>query len=195
MNSSDNILKWIIVVSVVAVVAFLGWFMYNETSRVQNPEQQAEGLPQTAQKVPDSGRTHIQKGGNVSYNSNPPTSGAHYGDWRRAGNYDEPQQDEYLVHSLEHGYIIMSYNCNAGQGGSVTPSPDQAQDCQLKEQLNEVLDEKGAWKLIVVPRPNLDVPIALTAWGYIDKMDKFDKDRTFAFIDALRDQGPEKTME
>ncbi|MBI4066516.1 DUF3105 domain-containing protein [Candidatus Gottesmanbacteria bacterium] len=65
----------------------------------------------------------------------------------------------------------------------------------LVKQLTELANKKKLWKLIVVPRPQLDTTIALTAWDYIDKFDSFDASRISRFIDYHRDQGPEKTME
>ncbi len=187
-QGSDNILKWIAIAAIGAVALFVGWFIYSESTK--STTTQTTGTPKTAQKIEDLGRTHVKIGEKVKYNSNPPTSGPHYADWKRPDIYAEPQQDEYLVHSLEHGYVIMSYNCDA------KPKDGSKVDCNtLKKQLGDLFKEKGAQKLIVVPRPSLDVPLALTAWNYVDKMDKFDKNRIVSFIDALREKGPEKTME
>lgn len=189
-HGPDNILKWIAIASIAAVVLFVGWFVYNESTKSGAEPKADATIPKTAKKIADLGRTHVKEGEIVKYNSNPPTSGPHYPEWKKPDIYTEPQEDGYLIHSLEHGYVILSYNCDA------KPKDGSKVDCDtLKKQLSDVFKEKGAWKLIVVPRPNLDVPIALTAWTYVDKMDKFDKNRIVAFIDALRDKGPEKTME
>lgn len=67
--------------------------------------------PMPGEKLADLGRDHVAVGTQVDYNSNPPTSGPHYADWTRAGIYQTPLDDGYLVHSLEHGYVIISYNC------------------------------------------------------------------------------------
>ena len=189
-GGSDNILKWIAIVSIGVVVLFVGWFVYNESTKSGAQPKSDAKIASTAKKIADLGRTHVEVGEKVKYNSNPPTSGPHYADWKKNDIYTDPQQDEYLVHSLEHGYVIMSYNCDAKlKDGSKI-------DCDtLKKQLGDLFKEKGAQKLIVVPRPSLDVPLALTAWTYIDKMDRFEKDRIVAFIDAFRDKGPEQTME
>lgn len=85
---------------VLIVGAFLAWVFWAST----------RPLPGT--KIADLGRGHVEIGAEVQYNSNPPTSGQHYEDWVRAGVYDEPKDDRNLVHSLEHGYIVMSYKCN-----------------------------------------------------------------------------------
>ena len=61
--------------------------------------------------VADLGRQHVPEGTAVEYNSNPPTSGPHYGQWEKPGVYDGVLPDGRLIHSLEHGYIVISYNC------------------------------------------------------------------------------------
>lgn len=89
-----------ILIAVTALLAFLIW-LFIESSKP---------LPGT--KVADLGRKHVPINEKVEYNSNPPTSGPHYEDWIRSGVYTEIKDDGNLVHSLEHGYVIMSYNCD-----------------------------------------------------------------------------------
>lgn len=72
--------------------------------------ESSKPLPGTL--VPDLGRGHVPLNEKVEYNSNPPTSGKHYEEWVRSGVYSEQKDDGNLVHSLEHGYVIMSYNCD-----------------------------------------------------------------------------------
>ncbi len=67
--------------------------------------------PKPGQMLDDLGRGHIPLGTEQNYNSNPPTSGPHFEEWVKAGIYERPQDDRYLIHSLEHGYVILSYNC------------------------------------------------------------------------------------
>src|SRR3990170_7051999 len=70
--------------------------------------------PAPGQSVPDLGRDHVsvEQFARTTYNSNPPTSGPHFETWVKPGIYTEPQHDGELIHSLEHGYVIISYNCN-----------------------------------------------------------------------------------
>ena len=92
---------WIIIGLVVLLfIGFLIWLFI------------ASSQPLPGQKIDDLGRGHVQIGTEVDYSSNPPTSGKHYEDWIRAGVYDGSKDDRNLVHSLEHGYVIMSYNCD-----------------------------------------------------------------------------------
>lgn len=170
-----QLIKWGVIGIALILLGFGGWWVVKEALK-----------PLPGQAVADQGRTHIPKEEweKFHYNSNPPTSGPHDGEWIRAGIFDTPQGDGHLVHSLEHGYIILSYNCS------------KTNDCEgLKRNLAEVVKEKRPKKLIVVPRPTLDTTIALTAWTQIDKFNQFDKNRISRFVDAFRDRGPEKTIE
>ncbi len=201
----------VIGIVVVALAAFLIWLFV------------ASSQPPPGEKMADLGRKHVQIGEQVEYNSNPPTSGDHYGEWIRAGVYDEPTDDRNLVHSLEHGYVIMSYNCEKkfsifnfqfsiayahGIEEAVNQSTEEAtessglsdhfksDEChELVDKLIAIYEKKGKTRIIVVPRPNLDARIALTAWNYLDKFNDFDQARIEKFIDAHLNQGPEKTME
>lgn len=178
--------------------------------------------PPPGTRMPDQGREHVTPEivASTQYNSNPPTSGPHLPAWVKPGVYTQPQQEGELIHSLEHGYIIISYNCGVHLNSFVIfpkvfahdeegPSADlnlgslatgstvnDTQACKtLIEQMTELANRKRLWKLIVVPRPQLDTTLALTAWGRIDKFDDFDRTRIERFIDFYRDHGPEQTME
>ncbi len=226
---------WKVIIGVVTVGVF-GWFGWYVTR------------PVPGMKMEEQGREHVtpEAVATFAYNSNPPTSGQHLPVWVKAGVYDRPQSEGELIHALEHGYIIISYNCNVhlkatsdkrqaiskifaheeGEGslsgqttdpsGKTGPfvegkgfypegkfpfeasasAVNESEGCKaLVKQFGELANKKKLWKLIVVPRPQLDTTIALTAWGYIDKFDAFDAGRIERFIDYHRDQGPEKTME
>lgn len=179
--------KTIILIGIIVLILaiFLGW-LFKESSK-----------PLPGEKLTDLGREHIGIGTEVKYNSNPPTSGPHYADWIKAGVYSEPKDDRNLVHSLEHGYVIMSYKCSVDQIRSEASESAKPEDqCQQRQdQLKQVYDKKGGRKLIVIPRADLETNFALTAWTYLDKFDEFDEKRVTSFIDAHRDQGPEATME
>ncbi|MBI2021286.1 DUF3105 domain-containing protein [Candidatus Daviesbacteria bacterium] len=179
--------------------------------------QSTKPLPGT--QTEDQGRDHIKdQSQQVSYKTNPPTSGPHFENWLRAGIYEVAPDDRYVVHSLEHGYVMISYNCSFSQRGflnvyahgleeeatdsaeatssAILPTEFRSDDChQLVDQLISIFERKGKRKLIITPRSNLDSRIALTAWRRIDKFNDLDTKRIEKFIDELRDHGPEKTME
>lgn len=167
----------------IVIVGALGWFGWYVTR------------PVPGSRMEDQGREHVSASESASfrYNSNPPTSGSHLATWVKAGIFDTMQSEGELLHSLEHGYVVISYNCSAVESDGCKT---------LVKQLTELANKKKLWKLIVAPRPQLDTTIALTAWTYIDKfdpdpigVDQFNEGRIERFIDYHRDQGPEKTME
>jgi hypothetical protein len=137
------------------------------------------------QRFPIQGQQHIAAGqSHPAYNSDPPTSGWHYDTPLDAGFHETPAADEHVVHNLEHGHVVISYDCS------------KLTDCQgTKERLQELIRRYRNWKITAVPRQNADAALALTAWGWLDKLDSYDEARMTAFIDAWRDRGPEHTEE
>lgn len=59
--------------------------------------------------IPNEGRTHSTA--NLCYISNPPASGAHDPAPVQAGVYDEALPTQKWVHNLEHGTIVLLYDC------------------------------------------------------------------------------------
>jgi hypothetical protein len=57
---------------------------------------------------PDLDATHTET--RVSYDQTPPVGGPHNPAWLNCGVYDEPQQNENVVHTLEHGAVWIAYD-------------------------------------------------------------------------------------
>jgi hypothetical protein len=118
------------------------------------------------------------------YNSNPPTSGWHYGGGTAPwGVQTQPIADELSVHNLEHGGIVIHYR----QG------LDQATVDQLTTLARELQQQSPC--IVLVPRPAdkmTESPIAVTAWTWLLRLDSFDAGKIRAFFRAHVDQGPEK---
>lgn len=208
--------KWVWIGGGVAVlIALLAW-LFIESSKPLPGEKQGYNCDDYIDfsklenaDTSDKCRVHVPVGTEVKYPTNPPTQGPHYAEWVRVGVYEGEKDDRNMVHSLEHGYVIMSYKCviasEAKQSGSEeiasssstkVGTPRNDEECEVrKNQLAKIYEKKGKKKLIVVPKSNLDTNFALTAWSYLDKFDNFDEDRINKFIDAHRDMGPEKTMD
>jgi hypothetical protein len=121
------------------------------------------------------------------YNSDPPTSGPHYPEEAKAGFYDTNIYKfpaGYLVHNLEHGYVIFWYNCDL---------LDEAGCAELKSQIRAVMDELGGVKMIAYPWPSLDVPLAITSWGRLQKFEAFNAEQARSFYRANLNRAPEPT--
>jgi hypothetical protein len=118
------------------------------------------------------------------YNSNPPTSGYHWGGGTAPwGVQTQPIADEFTVHNLEHGGVIIHYRQNL----------DKATVDQLTTLARELQQSNPC--IILVPRPvdKLDVPIAVTSWTYLLKLQTFDANSIRAFYKShVGYDGPEK---
>ena len=123
---------------------------------------------------------HINPGElHVPYNSVPPTSGAHYFTPVSWGNYDEPIVDEFVVHNMEHGGVIISHNLT-----------DEAQIAQL----TEFVGNQPGYPGCLITRPYGEIAegtVALTAWGWIQEFEALDTDGMQLFIDSHKNRGPE----
>jgi len=220
---------WILVIGF--LVAGI-WWLWRQSTK-----------PLPGQEVADLGREHITDIAGVNYNSNPPTSGTHFPVWAKKGVYDGVLSDGYLIHSLEHGYVVISYDCTksvVGNQWSVVseilahdePTKESTDSGELLKHMKFQPSGETSWftpenppedeldlpnefdsegcknlvanlskfvqkwdRVIVVPRPNLETQVALTAWTRIDKLEGFDEDRIENFIKAFHNKGPEKTME
>ena len=59
----------------------------------------------------DEGREHVELGSPVTYQTDPPTSGPHYEEIvQEGGFFDHDILAPYLVHSMEHGGVIIYYS-------------------------------------------------------------------------------------
>jgi hypothetical protein len=119
------------------------------------------------------------------YNSDPPTSGLHYAEEANVGFYDSNNYkfpSGYLVHNLEHGYVIFWYNCDL---------LDEAGCTSLKGQIKTTMNDLGGTKLIAYPWPSLTTPLVITSWGRLEKFESFDADKAKAFYRANLNKAPE----
>lgn len=131
-------------------------------------------------RFPDQGQQHVDVGTSVTYNSYPPTSGPHYRYPAGWGIYKNPPADEFLVHNLEHGGVIISYN----------PKQIKGQELQQLRQQARSLSNFNP-RVIVTPRLNLDAAVALTAWNYLQKLDRYNSKAVKVFYDTHIARGPE----
>ncbi len=174
---------------IIAAVA-LGGIIWAVNARAQDNGTSLLGNPGRAVTVM-ADTSHYPEGEALPiHNSNPPTSGPHYASTYQVGFYDEaraatlPQRHEgYLVHNLEHGYVIFWYNCEAlPEGGSCD---------ELKQQIQGVMDEADNFKVIGFPWPAIDKPVVMTSWGRILEFDSFDPETALAFVRHNRNKAPE----
>ncbi|MDP6085234.1 MAG: DUF3105 domain-containing protein [Nitrospinota bacterium] len=122
---------------------------------------------------PSQGNRHVAMGlaERFPYNTNPPTSGNHYGGIAPWGVRKKPILKGLQTHNLEDGGVIVSYRCR---------------DCpDLIRKIEEIVDRYPT-EVIAAPYPKMKPLIALTAWTRIDRLDKFDEKRIVRFIEAYK---------
>lgn len=154
----------------------------------------APGEP--GRRVVVMGAAHIGEGQqHVAYNSTPPTSGPHWSIGGRApvpwGIYKEPIPDEAQIHNLEHGGIMIQYNCR--DCPELVGSIENFYNTWVPE--NRLPLFPASSKIVVAPYYDMPTRIALTAWGRIDTMEEWDPARVIRFLEAYRSKvAPENNV-
>jgi hypothetical protein len=186
--------QWLIVgivaIIVIAVIAGLIIASNNATPHVAALASSPSSADLTEESYPEQSRDHIQRGtAHGPYNSNPPTSGPHYADrpnmqQTAPGFYDEKDAplDEDLIHTEEHGYVIIWYDCAKAPNGNCDA---------LKEGIKELMAQLGGQKLIATPRADMPTMLALTSWTKVQRLDAFDVDKITTFYKTHLGQAPE----
>lgn len=141
---------------------------------------------------PMASRAHVNSIRGIRYDSNPPSSGPHCPAPGRYGVYEtsDPLRRCNWIHNLEHGAIVLLYNCPQG-------CPDVVADLlDVMKQAGADPDCGASKRLVLTPDPELDVPVAAAAWGYTWKgcLNDAGKAELVTFIDkhlGSRGRAPE----
>ncbi len=127
------------------------------------------------------------------WNTDPPTSGPHYGETLIYGAYTDPPQIGRVLHNLEHGAVYILYG-------------DEVPESTVAELQGFYDEHKNG--TILAPYPKLGDKIALGAWyaaglpeassdrgsGILAECTAFDQDAFAAFFDAFQFKGPESEL-
>jgi cell division septation protein DedD len=164
-----------VILVALAVVAALAFLLIKPPPPAQGRQVAIEG-----------NRQHYPQGSPIQYRNRPPSSGDHYDNTSGYGVFQRDIPAGNFVHTLEHGGIVVLYNCPQG-------CPDVVQ--QLQDVYNSAPSSQafpGTKKMAVIPYTDMDPKIAVVAWGWEDDMDTVDKDRILSFYRAHVDRGPEQ---
>lgn len=130
---------------------------------------------------------HVAQCTPITYATNPPTSGSHYPLWARFKVYADRVPRGFWVHAMEHGAVVVSYNCPGG-----CPAEVAALTAFLAARPADPLCSPPVTnRFIVTPDPLLDTRFAASAWGWALRSDCFDLAALGAFIDAHYGMAPE----
>lgn len=117
-----------------------------------------------------------------AYDSSPPSHGPHCGTWGYYATYGEarPLPACNFVHNLEHGAVVLLYNCPDGcadvvaQLQGILDAPPDDPDCLVP-------------RLVLTPYAEMEARVAASAWGFTWTSDCFDdaaRQALIAFIEA-----------
>lgn len=107
----------------------------------------------------------------VPYNSNPPTSGPHMPGIANWGSYTTVQPDEFLVHNMEDGGVIIWYDLGTDE-----------ENAAAVDLLNEVA--RGYSRVVIAPRENLGTPYVMTAWTRLQRFETLEREAMIRFLEA-----------
>lgn len=118
------------------------------------------------------------------YNSNPPSSGAHYPSPANWGVYDYEINDKIFIHNLEHGGIWTAYRPGV--------------PAKVVEDLKGIVSEFRGSNMVMAPRSANDTDIAIVAWTRVLKFDLTNgalsdqqKEQIKTFYRDFKNHGPE----
>ncbi len=108
--------------------------------------------------------THVGIPTDIQWDSNPPSSGSHYPVWAAFQAYSAPVPRGYYVHDLEHGAIVLLYNCGDAGCPDTVAALQAVSDAIPTDPL--CTNEGVRVRTVITPDPLLDVPVAAAAWGW-----------------------------
>ena len=126
---------------------------------------------------------------NFRYSSDPPTSGFHLEKFPPAFVNSGPLPKYVQVHMLEHGNILLQYNCLCPDTVNALAEIANEFDSRLvpagatsstTEQVQQALE--NGLGVVVAPYPSMKHTIALTAWTRLATMDTVNKADIISFI-------------
>jgi hypothetical protein len=173
--------EWTVIGVAAIFAAWMGWqWQRNNNMEAAFLEHAHSGEAALAHvKVGhDAGGGHLQPGRSAGYSERFPTSGPHDLKWVDPGIYDTVQPATKLVHSVEHGMVVIYYDA---------PPPEAM--AKLKEWAGLYM---GPWSGVVVTQaPGIGEELVLTAWNQTLRLRTFEAEAVAAFIDRFRGRGPE----
>ncbi len=174
MKSENKIIILISLVSLVFLIS--GVWLFNKSNQKLTEKL---NKPEMGQEIPDLGGIHVARGKtHPAYNSNPPTSGWHWGDGvAGSGIKNKIVPDELILHSMEHGAVVVWYK-----------------EGLPKDDIDKIKKafQSASGKKIMLARKNLTVPVALTSWNYLLKLKTINSAKIIEFIETNSDRAPEK---
>jgi len=176
--------KLVLVASIVIAVLVIASFAFASFSGGGGSAQRGSSdgyVDGVGIEVDIESATHVVDGTAVRYTTSPPASGNHWPTPERCGFYEDGLPDERVVHNMEHGNVVVSYNFT-----------NPAQTTELQEALDDV-DQFEDWG-VARPYDRIeDGQVALSALGMGHTMTGVNPGEIELFFEAFSGSlGPER---
>ena len=188
----------IVILAVFAVGGLIFW-VASETVKGETEWAVRPTADPDEQIIPGEGRSHVDEGLPLSFHHFPPSSGNHYPTPANVGFYEDSFSEGYWVHSLEHGNVVVLYNCSATD--NCTDLKNKVRDFVL----NSPTHGCDKPRLLGLPYSRgMSTPLTLVAWaGPVDPateiaagiqldLPQFDQTRMLNFYKRYENHGPEQ---
>ena len=164
------------------------WLVVARARQSQAAEPVAGNVTATEIELPYEGALHIPVGQTGTYQHYPPSSGPHWNQPSLApvtwGAYRDSVRPEQWIHNLEHGGIVILYNCPDG-------CPDTV--AALEKFARRVPNSRfGNQKVVVSPNSEITSKIVALAWTRELDLSDFDRERLLEFYKRWVDTGTEQ---
>ncbi len=174
--------KTLLITVGIMAVGLGGLITVNQITRSKEP---VIGVQHASQ-----GQAHIKRGeSHAAYNSDPASSGPHYGDnsapadW---GIYTQEVPDEVFIHNEEHGGVIVTYQPELLSSDQLK----NLQDLFIAPYSNKAF---SPIKFIIMPRSKDKHAIELASWTYTLNLDAYDEATIIKFFNQHAGRAPEPT--
>jgi hypothetical protein len=176
--------RWLASVAVVVVAGCGGGGATTTQTCSDGPPCAFDCGPEVDAPPQTQAAVHIAEPTPIMYDANPPASGPHWPMWQEPwGAYPQGLPRERWMHNLEHGGIVLAYNC-----------PDGCDD--VVSELTTIMsatppDRFNLQRFLIVPDAVMPHKVAALAWGWRWQSDAVDMNGIRCFIDARYDRATE----
>jgi hypothetical protein len=145
----------------------------------------------TLESPPIASANHVPEGTQIAYCSNPPSSGNHYPVWAAYKEYTTPIEWPYLVHSMEHGAVVLLYKCDPPGCPDIVTQLKKVRDDAAADPSCASFGAEGDKRIIIAPSTTITTKVAAAAWGKTYQAACVDAPSLDAFVRDNYAKGPE----
>jgi hypothetical protein len=115
-----------------------------------------------------------------AYNSSPPSSGPHCNAWGRYAIFgeDAPLPACNFIHNLEHGAVVLLYNCPSA-------CPELIEELSALQRSLLLDPDCFPARVVLTPYAEMDSLVAASAWGYTWTSDCYDDAARTSLVDFI----------